>query len=522
LFAGLGLLAFAGTVSAQNIFNLSFPIEELGGCGSVEECRTYCDVPANARACRDFAVANGFAQKKVEQRNETKDEASSSQDDNRNNDVGDDREHGIDEVRASEAIAKDGSGPGGCTTLSECGKYCQERQNWGECGEFAKKHGLDRRDSRGPSDRGLERMDDRARANIERKGPGGCDTKDSCDTFCRTPGNSRVCVEHAVKSGMIPAEKAEMILQAMMRMEKREVNRRLQGSGVENKNSGVDEPKIDEEKAHALIEAKGGPGGCGTFEECENYCNDESNMEACMQYAVEHKLMDGKDLERMKTMMEKGGPGGCRGRECEAYCDKEENRETCFQFAKEHGMMSEEELGDMEMMRGLDADMRKKEIEMRREEEMRMKERDDMMRKEDAMRMQEGFMNMGEDRRNFGEGEMRMGDGDGIIKREDPMRMQKEMMMRNENGLPFGDGGRPHMAEEMKERMQAERKRMEEGMMKGDRGEMPRDIGGAMQKMLPQQGEFQQFDGQSQVPTAIKEVMMSPIIQDIEVGGQQE
>lgn len=38
---------------------ITFPIAELGNCGSQGECAAYCDLPENMPACLDFAEAHG-------------------------------------------------------------------------------------------------------------------------------------------------------------------------------------------------------------------------------------------------------------------------------------------------------------------------------------------------------------------------------------------------------------------------------------------------------------------------------
>ena len=60
-----GFVSFA---SAASIFDITYPIDELGGCASQQECKTYCDDLANKDACLIFAEKNGFISKeKVEQ-----------------------------------------------------------------------------------------------------------------------------------------------------------------------------------------------------------------------------------------------------------------------------------------------------------------------------------------------------------------------------------------------------------------------------------------------------------------------
>ena len=44
----------AALVSAQES-TITFPVPELGNCGSKSECRTYCDDLANIKTCVAFA-----------------------------------------------------------------------------------------------------------------------------------------------------------------------------------------------------------------------------------------------------------------------------------------------------------------------------------------------------------------------------------------------------------------------------------------------------------------------------------
>src|SRR3989344_1013179 len=61
LFAGCVLMSFQSTFiqSAPNEsvqkYNLTFPIDELGGCQNLAECRTYCDDPLHKTECIAFA-----------------------------------------------------------------------------------------------------------------------------------------------------------------------------------------------------------------------------------------------------------------------------------------------------------------------------------------------------------------------------------------------------------------------------------------------------------------------------------
>src|SRR3989338_11491905 len=64
----LVIIGFTAFASAASIFDITYPIDELGGCASQQECKTYCDDLANKDSCLAFAEKNGFISKeKVEQ-----------------------------------------------------------------------------------------------------------------------------------------------------------------------------------------------------------------------------------------------------------------------------------------------------------------------------------------------------------------------------------------------------------------------------------------------------------------------
>lgn len=86
-------------------------------------------------------------------------------------------------------------------------------------------------------------------------------------------------------------------------------------------------------------------GNCASHEECKAYCDDESHIEECLDFAVKMGDMTEEKAERIKSMVSGTfeGPGGCSSREeCKAYCDNEEHLEECMDFAEENGLMPPE------------------------------------------------------------------------------------------------------------------------------------------------------------------------------------
>src|SRR3989344_2599154 len=107
-----GLLVSGIMVTSQAVAQesqISFPIAELGNCGSKEECKTYCDKTGNMSACISFAKKNKLMSE--------------------------------NEATIAETIIKNG-GPGNCKAREECETFCNNIGNIDQCISFAEKNGL--------------------------------------------------------------------------------------------------------------------------------------------------------------------------------------------------------------------------------------------------------------------------------------------------------------------------------------------------------------------------------------------
>lgn len=322
-----GLAAFAFAVSAQNIFDITYPISELGNCESQAACKAYCDDPANHDACAAFAEQHGF---KVEERSVSVPESGGpggcdSQEtcktycDNESHYeacIAFAKEHNLlppGQIKALEALSE--GGPGGCKGREACEAYCQDESHFEECITFAEK-------------KGFIQPEEAARArkfHIE-TGPGGCKGKDACEVYCRDQSHQEECLTFAVEHGFIPKEEA---LRARKFM------------------------KVSEE---------GGPGGC-RGQECKEFCEKPENRDGCFKFAKEHDLIsreEEEDFERGQKLSEKvkeaGGPGGCRDeRACMQYCQDPAHFEECLGFASAHGGMDPAQAEQM-LKRFIDAE----------------------------------------------------------------------------------------------------------------------------------------------------------------------
>src|SRR3989344_5100913 len=364
---GIGFVSFA---SAASIFDITYPIEELGGCASQQECKTYCDDLSNKDSCLAFAEKNGFISKeKVEQAKKmpasgpggckSADEcrAFATNREKKGACLAFAEKYGLkaqtprgEEVSARAKLIKEQGGLGNCQSQKECRVYCENPSNQRECLDFAEKNNLiDKKEIKA------------ARKVLEQGGPGGCKTEKECKAFCDQPENQEVCLAFAEEHDLIGKDEAARARQ----MAGRPGPGGCVGATCKEYCDGPDHfeecikfaeennlmPKEELEKAKRLGN-KPGPGGCRGRQQCDAFCGRLENQDACFQFAVENNLIPPEEIERakkMKSVMEQGGPGGCKNeRECRAYCENPENFETCGEFARKNNLMGEQEIKMME------------------------------------------------------------------------------------------------------------------------------------------------------------------------------
>ncbi len=107
---------------AASVFDITFPIPELGGCADRLACKAYCDNTTNRAACQHFAQEHRLAPARPQPQNDI---------------TGDDK---------MRVIKKDG-GPGQCAVGTEkpietCRLYCSDSAHVEECVQYGKTHQL--------------------------------------------------------------------------------------------------------------------------------------------------------------------------------------------------------------------------------------------------------------------------------------------------------------------------------------------------------------------------------------------
>lgn len=289
LLIGVALFISGALIAqASSLFDIEFPIPELGNCANKTECKAYCDNEAHEDACRLFAE--------------------------KHDGLGGDREDDGNDEKFTAAL-KDG-GPGGCALqggdpLRACETFCNQAVNMRECVAYAKTHDLmDARDLE-EAEKVIRTLDSGVPL------PAACKDVHFCKDVCENPkdvSTMRQCFAFAASAGLLPPGVNHEQAEAMFR-------------AIEEGRAPFKSPK--------------------DFKQCENPQSD-AIFEQCLAFALESGFIPPAEAELIRKTGGKG-PGGCRGREqCETFCSNEANRESCFAFAEEHDLLSPEDKRRME------------------------------------------------------------------------------------------------------------------------------------------------------------------------------
>jgi len=241
---------------------------------------------------------------------------------------------------------------GNCSDQASCAAYCDQAENMEACVDFASSKGMI-----APEEAAIAK-----KAIVKIKAgetPGGCKSKESCETFCQNDVSSlNACISFAEEIGVSDAEQAKKIAVALQK------GASMPGACSGKKSceaycqdvNNIDECLVFAEAAEILppeeiAEAKKvapflksgkTPGACKTKDDCKTYCDKEENFNECINFAKEAAFISEAEAEiAVKTGGK--GPGNCRSKQtCEEYCDLPENAKVCADFALEKGLFDED------------------------------------------------------------------------------------------------------------------------------------------------------------------------------------
>jgi len=207
---------------------------------------------------------------------------------------------------AKKFIAAGAEGPGGCKTKDACETYCNDISHIDACIVYAEKNNL-------MSTAELAEAKQIQAAIARGINPPPCKNKEACDTYCDSADHMEECITFSQAAGM------------------------LQGKELE-----------DAQKMLAAVKKGATPPPCKGKDACDTYCSEPNNMEVCMNFAMEAGLMteeEKADSQKMLTALKKGlKPPACKGeKECQAYCTQESHFDECTNFAEAAGFMTAEE-----------------------------------------------------------------------------------------------------------------------------------------------------------------------------------
>jgi len=264
-----------------------------------------------------------------------------------------------EEIEAARKFAALGRGPGGCKTKESCDEFCGNILNIDECVSFAEKNGLMPKDE-------LEEAKKVQAAIKKGVKPPSCRNKKECDLYCESADHMEECLAFAEAAGFMEPkelEDAKKVLSAVRKGVKPPPCRGKEECDVYCGNPDNMEACLtfaeaagfmtgqeleDSKKMLGALRKGVKPPKCRGKEECDIYCATEEHFEECANFAEAAGFMSAKDAEMARKTKGKG-PGGCRGKEeCDAFCNNPDNQETCFNFAKKYGLIPEEDLRRME------------------------------------------------------------------------------------------------------------------------------------------------------------------------------
>ncbi len=249
---------------------------------------------------------------------------------------------------------------GGCKNQNACKDFCEKGTNMLACVNFAEKKGMLSGEELRVSKIVAEKV-------ANKQTPGGCTTKESCESFCQGKvDNINACIAFGEELGVIPASElaeAKKIASALSKGAKMPgaCKTKTECESFCSVGSHIDECLNFAEAAgilpaNELAEArkvapflKNGetPGKCQTKDGCNAYCEEDSHFEECIGFAEKAGFISAEDSALVKKVGGKG-PGGCKGKEeCMAYCDQEENATACANFAKEKGLLTAQQEEDI-------------------------------------------------------------------------------------------------------------------------------------------------------------------------------
>lgn len=226
-------------------YGITFPIADLGGCAGPQECRDFCEQPANQSPCMDFAKKKGF-QKEMG------------------------RARGIDADKRDELIQK-ARVELGCTSMESCSRVCESDHS--RCETFARKHGVYQEP---PESSGRYSAEEKRELMQKAQSELGCTSMESCKSTCEK--NPQQCMAFAKKHGFDKTPSPNYGTQRFGNggCDSEESCKKYcqehpdECPGFQGYSRAAEGGSIQQQHQGSYT----GPSGCRTEAECKSWCND--------------------------------------------------------------------------------------------------------------------------------------------------------------------------------------------------------------------------------------------------------
>ena len=170
----------------------------------------------------------------------------------------------------------------------------------------------------------------------------GCPTQQDCQNYCSNPSEYLVCYEVELQYGI------ELLTQGARESV-------LESIGLAPEAEGETEQEQEQEaQATTAMSQIDYPieelGFCDSAQDCQNYCDDTTNYEACLAFGVANGMYPPGPQQMAEAVLEGDGPEGCEGSACAQVCDNTANGQSCAEFAHQSGAIGEQELEATEVV----------------------------------------------------------------------------------------------------------------------------------------------------------------------------
>jgi len=332
------LILGIGNAHAQTtLSNITFPIQELQGCASLDACRVFCDDFKNSNACFSFAEKKGLIKKADAQK----------------------------ALKFIQSVVTGDVPVSGCTDQHDCANQCALPENQSQCLRWAKDKGFITNIPKlsgpsAPQAQDTSQVEASPTENTDQAVSNESNTPEPEASVAVVPETTSVSKKNDSLTTETPAPSDQE-----NQNQDQNPDQNLQNPTDTQDNTPSDQtlPETGQkndsykQKIEGVLTQENGPGGCTTVDECATFCSQSQHGVACLDFAKKHGLMSDQEIQKAEQLINRYGPGGCIGQSCQIYCSTVNHQEECLKFALDNHFISPTEADNIrnsqKLQRGL-------------------------------------------------------------------------------------------------------------------------------------------------------------------------